>query len=226
MYKKVITMEPFKVSPHLSTLLDNYPDANLIIEAARNGGQPSRSAIARLWLSEGIPFAFRKAPALYDIVRAWLASRIGVNPKEIHLTGSGRIGQSMKPSKLGTTFGDHSDLDLFIVSEALFERARKDFNTWSYEFESNSIQAKNENINKLWVENVKRGQRSLQRNFLDTDIIPNWTKYSTIQEIAQSMWLLKAKLDATENAPSIKSASVRCYKDWESYVNQVSLNLG
>lgn len=44
-------MEPFKVSPHLSTLLDSYPDVQLIIDAAKNGGNPSKEAIARLWLS-------------------------------------------------------------------------------------------------------------------------------------------------------------------------------
>ncbi|MBJ7223893.1 MULTISPECIES: hypothetical protein [unclassified Brenneria] len=218
-------MEPFKVSPHLSTLLDCYPDVKLIVEAAKNGGEPSKAAIARLWLSEGIPFAFKNTPALYEVLRVWLGNRLDVDPKEIHLCGSARIGQSLAPKKLGTNFGSHSDLDLFVVSEELFDRVRTDFNNWSYEFEGGLVQPTNEREGKFWVENNNRGQRNLQRGFLDSNIVPNRDAYPTIKNIAQSMWLLKGKLDVTKDAPSIKSASVRCYKNWGSYVRQVVLSL-
>ena len=218
-------MEPFKVPPHLSTLLDSYPDVKLIVDAAKNGGDPSKAAIARLWLSEGIPFAFKKSPALYEVIRVWLGSRLDVDPKEIHLSGSARIGQSLAPTKMGTVFGSHSDLDLFVVSASLFGQVRTDFNKWSYEFESGLIQPTNETEKKFWVENNSRGQKNLQRGFLDSFIVPNREAYPTIQNISQSMWLLKEKLEVTENATSIKSASVRCYKDWGSYVRQVVLSL-
>jgi hypothetical protein len=109
-------MEPFKVSQHLSALVDNYPDANILIDVAKNGGNQSKTAIARLWLSEGIPFSFKQNPALYESVRDWLGTRLDVDPKEISLTGSGRIGQSLAPKKLGANFSEDSDLDFFIVS--------------------------------------------------------------------------------------------------------------
>ncbi|MCT7319500.1 hypothetical protein [Klebsiella quasipneumoniae] len=218
-------MEPFKVSPHLSTLLDSYPDVQLIIDAAKNGGNPSKEAIARLWLSEGIPFAFKKSPALYEVVRVWLGTRLNVDPKEIHLSGSARIGQSLAPAKLGTVFGSHSDLDLFVVSESLFDNVTADFNNWSYDFETGSVQPNNDTEGRYWVENNTRGQKNLQRGFLDSFIVPNRDAYPTIKKISQSMWLLKQKLDVTDDAPSIKSASVRCYKNWDSYVRQVVLSL-
>ncbi|MFT2796856.1 hypothetical protein [Serratia sp. N21D137] len=218
-------MEPFKVSPHLSTLLDSYPDVKLIVDAAKNGGATSKAAIARLWLSEGIPFAFKKSPALYEVVRVWLGNRLDVDPKEIHLSGSARIGQSLAPAKMGTVFGNHSDLDLFVVSEPLFDQVRTDFNNWSYDFESGTIQPTNEKEEEFWVGNNSRGQKNLHRGFLDSSIVPNRDAYPTIKNISQSMWLLKKKLDITEDAPSIKSASVRCYKNWESYVRQVVLSL-
>jgi len=218
-------MEPFKVSPHLSTLLDSYPDVKLIIDAAKNGGDLSKAAIARLWLSEGIPFAFKKSPALYEVVRVWLGTRLDVDPKEIHLSGSARIGQSLAPAKLGTVFGNHSDLDLFVVSESLFSNVRTDFNNWSYAFETGSVKPTNDTEEKYWVDNSTRGQKNLQRGFLDSFIVPSQDAYPTIKNISQSMWLLKKKLDVTKEAPSIKSASVRCYKNWDSYVRQVVLSL-
>jgi hypothetical protein len=220
-----MSMEPFKVSPHLSTLLDSYPDARLLLDAATNGGQHSKVAIARLWLSEGIPFAFKSTPALYESARTWLGVRLDVDPKEIHITGSARIGQSLAPKKIGTSFGNHSDLDLFVVSQALFDRMKVDFNHWSYQFEGGFVQPNNETERKYWMDNNERGPGLIQRGFLDSRIVPNREKYPTIQNIAQTMWLLKSKLDLTEGAPSIKSASVRCYKDWVSYVQQMVISL-
>ncbi|MEP8703454.1 MULTISPECIES: hypothetical protein [Enterobacter] len=218
-------MEPFKVSPHLSALLDSYPDVQLIVDAAKKGGETSRAAIARLWLSEGIPFAFKNAPALYEVIRAWLGVRLDVNPKEIHLSGSARLGQSLAPHKIGTAFGQHSDLDLFVVSESLFEKVRNEFNKWSTQFEGGTIQPKNAKEKEYWEDNNIRGYKNLQRGFIDSKIIPNREAYPTVCNISNSMWLLKGRLDVTSNAPKIQSASVRCYKNWDSYVRQVMTNL-
>lgn len=218
-------MEPFKVSIHLATLLDIYPNARSLVDAAVSGGEQSRIAIARLWLSEGIPYAFRSCPALYECVRGWLGTRLDVDPKEIHLSGSARIGQSLAPKKLGVIFGDHSDLDIFIVSKNLFECVKKDFNHWSYEFEGGLVRPSNDRERKFWVENNQRGPRLIQRGFLDSKIVPNRSAYPTIKSISQTMWLLKEKLDITENAPRVKAASIRCYVDWASYVRQMVISL-
>lgn len=218
-------MEPFKVSTHLATILNSYPDAKSLVDAAVKGGEQSKVAIARLWLSEGIPYAFRNIPALYESVRGWLGTRIGVDPKEIHLTGSARIGQSLTPMKIGAMFGDHSDLDIFIVSNNLFERMKADFNHWSYEFEGGLVQPSNDRERGFWVDNNQRGPKLIQRGFLDSKIVPNRPAYPTIKNIAQTMWLLKGKLDITENAPRVKAASIRCYVDWVSYVRQMVISL-
>lgn len=218
-------MEPFKVSPHLSTLLDSYPDVKLIVDAARNGGEASRAAIARLWLSEGIPFAFKRSPALYEVIRTWLGTHLSVDPKEIHLSGSARIGQSLAPKKMGAAFGEHSDLDLFVVSDSLFEKVKGEFIKWSSDFEMEKIKPKNNTERGYWIGNSDRGFKNLQRGFIDSKIIPNNNEYPTVCQISNSMWLLKEKLDVTKDAPAIKSASIRCYNNWSSYVQQVVLNL-
>lgn len=218
-------MEAFKVPTQLSTLLDTYPDAKSLINAAVNGGEQSKIAIARLWLSEGIPYAFKNRPALYESMRGWLGTRLDVDPKEIHLTGSARIGQSLAPKKLGAVFGVHSDLDLFIVSCNLFERMKTDFNHWSYQFEGGLLLPSNERERTFWEDNNQRGPKLIQRGFLDSNIVPNHAAYPAIKNISQTMWLLKGKLDITENAPRVKSASVRCYKDWSSYVRQIVISL-
>ena len=160
-----------------------------------------------------------------ETARGWLATRLDVDPKEIHLTGSARIGQSLSPTKIGTAFGDHSDLDIFIVSKNMFERMKVDFNRWSYEFEGGLVQPSNDREKGFWADNYQRGLKLIHRGFLDSNIVPNREAYPTIKNIAQTMWLLKEKLDLTDNAPRVKSASVRCYRDWGSYVRQMVISL-
>jgi hypothetical protein len=216
-------MEPFKVSSHLRGMVSPYPEAKLILEVAKNGGESARQAIARQWLSEGIPFAFKECPGIYESIRSWVGSRLNVDPKELNVTGSARLGQSLAPHKMGKPFGDGSDLDIFIISSELFEHLKSDFNEWSYDFESGAIRASNETESGFWKENLHRGPKNIARGFIDSNIVPNHDKYRHVRNIAQTMYLLKEKLDVTSEAPKFCHASVRCYKSWASYVQQISL---
>lgn len=218
-------MLPFKVPSIFQDFSEQYPSAHQIQTIAKNGGNSARNSIARLWLSEGIPYAFKESPILYDEIRSWLATKLDIDPKEISMTGSGRIGQSLAPSKLGTNFSEKSDLDLFVISESLLDRLRNDFNTWSFDFESGRIQAKNEREEKFWKDNLARGDTYFSRGFFDAKLIPNYKDYTCALNIANTMWMLKAKLDVTPNAPKISEASIRCYKTWADFVRQVSINL-
>lgn len=216
-------MEPFKVSSYLKEMVSPYPEAKLISEAAKHGGESARQAIARQWLSEGIPFAFKECPGIYESVRSWVGSRLNIDPKELNVTGSARLGQSLAPHKMGKPFGDGSDLDIFIISSELFEHLKSDFNEWSYDFERGFIMASNDRENGFWIENLHRGPKNIARGFIDSNIVPNHDKYRNVRNISQTMYLLKEKLDITTGAPKFCHASVRRYKSWPSYVQQISL---
>lgn len=216
-------MEPFKVSSHLKDVVSPYPEAKLISEVAKNGGETARQAIARQWLSEGIPFAFKECPGIYESIRSWVGTRLNIDPKELNVTGSARLGQSLAPSKMGKPFGDGSDLDIFIISPELFEHLKNDFNDWSFDYESGAISASNDREDGFWKGNLHRGPKNIARGFIDSNIVPNHDKYHYVRNIAQTMYLLKEKLDVTSEAPKFCHASVRCYKSWASYVQQISL---
>src|SRR4030043_2043315 len=103
-------MRPFEVPVAIKAIIEAYPSAEAIIKAAKTSGTSELEAIARLWLSEGIPFAFRKIPGLYEVLRAWLAKRLGIHAKELTLIGSGRQGSSIAPPpKTGKAFDKESD---------------------------------------------------------------------------------------------------------------------
>ncbi|NOR81533.1 MAG: hypothetical protein GQ529_11995 [Methyloprofundus sp.] len=176
-------------------------------------------------MSEGIPYAFKDCPGVYESVRSWLAIRLDINPKEVNITGSARIGQSLAPKKMGKPFGEGSDLDLFIISSELFDKLKIDFNEWSFDYESNKVIASNDREDGFWKNNLHRCPKNISRGFIDSNVIPNHDKYTYAKNIAQTMYLLKEKLDVTNSAPKVCHASVRCYRSWDSYVRQVSLGL-
>ena len=217
-------MEPFKNPASIKELTSPYPDPKKLLEAARSGGEPVRTALARLWLSEGIPYAFRSCPVIYESVRSWLSAQLGVHAKEISMRGSARLGASLAPQKIGKPFDKSSDLDIFIVSNCLFESLREDFCRWSYDFESGKL-APSKSEERYWRDNNARGPDWIIRGFIDAKKIPSLSNYPTAQKINQAMWRLVEKLKVTTNAPKPKEASVRCYSSWDNFVQQVSLEL-
>jgi len=218
-------MEPFKMSPYLKNLSGAYPNATSIRNVASQGDKTARIAIARLWMSEGIPYAFQKCPGIYESIRTWLGNHLDVNPKEINIAGSGRIGQSLAPRKIGKDFDSNSDLDLFIVSEKLFIKMKMDFDLWSSDFTTKKINPRNEKEKHCWDDHLVRIPKNIKKGFIDSTVVPSYKSYQTISSIYDRMWELKAKLDLTDDAPKIKKASIRCYTDWDSYINQMALNL-
>ena len=217
-------MRPFLIAESVRELRDTYPAAHRVLQAAA-GGRVARSALVQLWITEGIPYAFKDCPAIYASMRTWLGQKLDVHPKEISMTGSGRFGESWVPSKLGTSFGPKSDLDLFLVSSDCFARVEADFTRWSNEYDRGEITPQNDRQAKYWDDHQRRGPKIIQRGFLDTWMIPPWHRYETVQHVAQTMWLLKRRLEATASAPVVSKAVERVYHDMTSLVDQESFNL-
>lgn len=216
-------MEPFHVSEHMARVRRPYENARVVLEAGELGGVRARAALAQLWLSEGIPYAFAECPAIYEALRSWLGQRLGVHPKEVSVTGSGRLGTSLSPDRCGEPFDSESDLDLFIVSRDLFGRLVKDYRLWSKEYDSGSLKAVTDGEKKHWPKNREILPNNIDRGFIDASKIPY--RYVTAGKVGEAMWLLHEKLRKTDNAPQVRKASVRCYVGWDELVTQVSLNL-
>lgn len=219
-------MQPFKIPASLETVREAYPSALDVARVAAHGGQEARFVLARLWLSEGIPYAFRQRPAVYEAARGWLATRLAVDPKEITVIGSARLGQSLAPGEsMGKPFSPDSDLDLTVISSSLFEKLRDAFNTWAYHYETGVASPKNPRERMFWDDNLTRGPKILGRGFIDAKMIPLREGYPVSQAIGQTMFLLREKLKATVEAPQVRGASVRVYRDWNAFVVQIALSL-
>jgi len=220
-------MQPFDISPILDPLTETYPPAELLLEAVKTGDRSVRCAISRLWLSEGIPFAFKAKPGVYEALRVYLARRIDVEAKEITIIGSGRQGFSLSPGQnVGRPFGPHSDLDFTAVSTPLFQRLRDAFYRWAGDYKQGLVNPRNQNQKKYWDANINHCPSELKRGFIDPYKIPTLRRYPEAQKVENALWVVREKLKLTPNAPDVHKVSLRVYRDWDSFIQQMAINLG
>lgn len=214
------------VDTPLRNLLEPYPDPEKFRDILSAVSRRGREIIVRLWLTEGIPFAFRQCPAVYDELRVWLGSRLQVHPKQITILGSGRIGFSLgSPRQFGRPFGEYSDLDFSIVSLDLFQLFEQSFHQFEKDYADGIIKPRHQTERRYWDGNVDFGRRNLRKGFFDADKIPRFHRYPVSQRVGDAMSRIIKMLITTPNAPKVPKASIRVYRDWQSLVERVSFNL-
>ncbi len=219
-------MQPFEVSAVLDPLTEIYPAPNVLLEAAKAGDRDVRYALSRLWLSEGIPFAFKTKPGIYEALRIWLARRINVQAKQITVVGSGRQGYSLSPdASVGRPFGPQSDLDMTVISSSLFQRLKEAFLRWEQDYTHGFVHPRHEREKALWDENRRFCPPGLDRGFIDPHKIPTWSRYPEAQEVMDALWRVHEKLKVTSDAPGVRKVSMRVYRDWDAFVRQMAINL-
>jgi hypothetical protein len=219
----ILMAKPFTNDPRLSS---HFPSPEELETTLARAPRTSRDVVARLWLTEGLPSAFLTSPAVYEDLRGWLASRLNVHPKEITLIGSARIGYSLAPPpEFGRPFDVKSDLDLSIVSPSLFQRVISAFDQFSFDYRSGAVTPRTQWERELWNENLIFGARNIPKGFFDPNKIPNFDRYPVAKQVSQSMWMLVKKLEITPDAPKVKRATMRIYRDWQSFIEKVSFNL-
>jgi hypothetical protein len=81
--------------------------------------------LAKVFLLEGTPFVFEGRPMKYVIFREQVADRFGIGSQDVCIVGSAKLGYSPSAHKFGTPFAETSDVDVVIISEALFYRGSR-----------------------------------------------------------------------------------------------------
>jgi hypothetical protein len=218
-------MQPFSITKEFEQVRDIYPGPNELIKAGRTASFDEQQGLVRLWLSEGIPFAFREVPGIYEIVRGWLGARLKIHPKTITIIGSGRIGYSLAPyPAYGRTFSNKSDLDFAVVSDALFSNFSASFVKWQNEVTAGVVRPRNSQEQRFWSDNLSRLPLNIRNGFIDEWKLPRRAQYPEVQNIAQTIWILCEKLRRTPGGPSFTRASIRIYRNWDALVAQMHLS--
>jgi hypothetical protein len=217
---------PFLRSLPLSSLHSPHPQPNDLAHAIKASSLLDFERLAELWMTEGIPFAFRSSPDLYQIVRKWLSLRLAIGTKDITLIGSGRFGYKLSDRPdFGRPFSNRSDLDLTIVSMPLYSKLEREATQWIQDFSSATIKPSHEKERKYWNQNKIGIPRQLFRGFIHYNIVPAIARYPNFHELGHSLYLLQNKLAITNGGIQITGATARVYKNWDSFTKQSRLNL-
>jgi len=216
--------DPFNISSHGKKFLKLYPDPSELKNTFIQTNKGERLGIIRLWITEGIPFAFKDYPLLYEDARAFIASGVKVETKEVSLVGSARIGYSLSKHKWGRPFSINSDFDFTIVSNKLYASIVGDFQKWVKDLETGQYLPKDEKSMDIWLSNIRYLDEQIPKGFIQTKMIPYHINYPAVKHCYDTIYLFKKRWGITETAPRISDASIRVYSSWKSCVNQIYIN--
>jgi hypothetical protein len=217
-------LEPFRRNVETDNLLtERYPSPKDFAKGVQAALPGVREGILRGIITEGIPFAFRDRPTLYEEIRDFLARRLDVSPKNIALVGSARLGYSLSPIGYGKPFTAGSDLDFSAISEMLFLRVVDAFHQWEADLATGRETLTDARELRFWKDNLQKVPWNVRRGFIDPYKVP--LRYKVVQDVENSLWLVKEKLARTPPPVTIKRASLRVYRNWEAYARQQELNL-
>jgi len=215
---------PFTLSPCSQNLKGIYPNSQEIKNVFSNASEIERYGIIRLWITEGIPYAFKDEPLIYEEIREFISKGLHVHSKEVTLVGSGRIGYSLKKNVWGKTFTSSSDLDFTIISNELFSKLVEDFKKWVGDIESKKLRPKTSNELKGWLGSIEVVDRNIPQGFIYTKNLLPYNEYLTVRKCYGTMNKLQERLSQTKNIPKISDASIRVYSDWKSCIRQLQIN--
>lgn len=219
-------MSRFPISEASRRLVEVYPDAGTVRAVLGECADAERDGFIRLWLTEGIPFAFRRVPMVYEMLRTHLARSLGIHEKHISLIGSARIGFSLGSARqYGREFNEESDLDIVVISREVFERLQVDFNHWKSDVDAERVHPRNDTEARYWTENLGLVPQNIARGFIDARKLPPWDRYREAQSVNSATAAICRVVGGTPGAPPIRRASVRVYSGWEECVRQVRLSL-
>jgi hypothetical protein len=219
-------MRPFNIPAAIEGVRDLAPEKELLLSVIQRADIDTRLHLAGLWLTEGIPYCFMQRPGLYESFRRWLARRLNVQAKEITLIGSGRQGFCLSPgNNIGRPFSEHSDLDFTVVSPSLFAQLVSAFSRWKADYSAGVVSPRSEREKFYWNANLASVPNGIKRGLLDPYKIPTWSRYPEAQKVAQTAYEAMYKLRITPDAPKTRRVSIRIYRDWDSFIQQLAVNL-
>jgi hypothetical protein len=200
-------LTPFSFTTSCAPTPPGLPPRSFVEELKRVP-RAEQLGVVRTWMQDRHPAAFASCPYLWESARDWLARRSSVSPHEIGLAGSAQLGFSTNPKKAFAPFDkDSSDLDIFVVSPALFVRV---------ESEARIFVARQLGASKTdYLAQAQTTDRTLQRGYVDLYHVPaNHDRYPTIASLKNDTSILIDKLKLSSFR--LKQSHIRVYRDWKA----------
>lgn len=213
-----------KLSNWLASIKDTYPRDAFEDVQFLDTTDEDHARFVRLWMLQGIPYCFKDSPAVFEIVREYVAERLGLDPFDVGLIGSARIGFSLASGKNLRPFTpDESDVDLLVVSETLHEKIAAEYRSGVQIWHEN-LGAISSSKSERFQKNIPTVRRHLLRGFMDTNMVPvirplyvpseTLTCETTIRNL--EFHLIESGFPVRKS----KSPKLRVYKSWNAALEQ------
>jgi hypothetical protein len=155
-------------------------------------------------------------------VRSWIGYRLQVEPRNITVIGSARLGWSLSSGHaFGKPYNDQSDLDFQIISDRLFANVVADFELWKSKIERGEEQF----ANSFGPENLDRLPANIKYGFIDPYKIDHHRYLEHVAIITNTQSYVRQRLQSTDGAPAVSKVSVRVFADFDAFFRQMRINL-
>lgn len=78
--------------------------------------------IVQKYITDGLPYIFNGDTNIYFKLKQKISEHFGLNPHNVIMIGSAKLGFSLSPNQLWKPFDDESDIDMLIISDVVFDK--------------------------------------------------------------------------------------------------------
>ncbi len=199
------------------------------LKAYSNLSDIEKKSLVLHYIMDNSPFAFTEVyekPLLFEQVRQYVSYILDVNVNHVKLVGSTKTGFKLDSENYGKPYSKASDLDFMIIDESLFKILAKEFDMWKKAYiDDSSMKPHNDKEKTYWNENMVSLRRTIGLGFVDTYKMPNRQEFLPINsKVNNTMANVVRNLRAYHDF-STKKASMRVYKDFDSFFYQQNRNI-
>ena len=218
---------------HKSRALANvkgyYVGAEEFLKAYSKLDVIEKKSLVMHYIMDNSPFAFTdvyEKPLLFEQVRQYIGYILDVNVNHVKLIGSTKTGFKMDSKDYGAPYSKASDLDFMIIDERLFSTLAEEFAVWKKAYqEEGTLNPRSEFERGCWDDNMRTLPMTIALGFVDTYKMPNRNDYLPVKsKVNNTMSNVVRNLKA-QHGFSTKGASMRVYRDFESYFCQQNRNI-
>lgn len=215
-------------SKTLASVKGYYIKPEELLKAYPKLSDIEKKSLVLHYIMDNSPFAFThvyERPLLYEQVRQYISYILDVNVNHVKLIGSTKTGFKMDSENYGKPYSKASDLDFMIIDESLFKILAREFDTWKKAYQDGVLKPHNDNEKTYWDDNLVTLHRTINLGFVDTYKMPSRHDHLPINSKVNNTMANVVRNLKIHHGFSTKRASMRVYKDFDSYYCQQNRNI-
>lgn len=216
-------------SKALSGVRGFYISADDFLKAYPKLSDIEKKSLILHYIMDNSPYAFTdiyEKPLLFEQVRQYISHILDVDVNHVKLIGSTKTGFRMSCKDYGVPYSKESDLDFMIIDGNLFSCLTKEFEVWRKAYIDDGIMKPHSDYEKIfWKDNMVTLGRSIGLGFIDTNKMPNRQDYLPVNAKVNNTMSNVVRNLKIYHGFSTKKASMRVYRDVDSYFCQQIRNI-